>query len=84
MWYDKYPFAWIAHRVRVRGRGRFRVWVTVGVRGRVGIRVMARINGRSRGRVGLVVWSRGIPPTYDSGRPPRFANSWVLPRFGFA
>ena len=53
---------------------------------RVGIRVMARVKGRSRVRVRLVVWSRGTRPqaTCDSAVPPRFGDSGVLPRFGFA
>ena len=76
------PLLGLPQRSGYRGRDRFRVWV--GVSGRVGIRVMARVNGRSRGRVGLVVWSRGIPPTYGPGVLSRFADFWVLPRCGFA
>ena len=66
----------------MRGRVGFRVWVGVGVRGRVGIRVVARVKGRRRVGVWPVVWSRGIPPTCNSGVPPRFADSGVLARFG--
>ena len=70
--------------VRVGGRVRFRVWVRVRVRVRVGIRVVARVKDRRRVGVWLVVWSRGIPPSCNSGVPPRFADPWVLPSLGVA